>query len=92
MLKNFIEGGIWMRFVDYKCSDCKTICEIVLRSDNGSEIVCEKCGSSNMVRIFAPVGFKSSSGSSSSDEFSTGSSSSRGSCSGGSCSSCSGCG
>jgi len=81
-----------MRFVDYKCSDCQSICEVVLRSDNGSEIVCDKCGSSNMVRIFTPIRFKSSSGSSGSEDFSSVSASSRRSCSGGSCSNCSGCG
>ncbi len=80
-----------MRFVDYKCNDCEAVCEIVLRSDNGSEIVCAKCGSSNMVRVFAPIGIKSSSNSSSSNEFSSDLSSSKKSCSGSSCSTCSGC-
>jgi len=92
MLKNFVKGGMLMRFVDYKCSDCQSISEIVIMSDNGCEITCEKCGSSNMVRIFAPVGFKSSSSSSGSGDFSTGSQSSSRSCSGTSCSTCSGCG
>ena len=92
MLENFVKGEMFMRFVDYKCSDCQGISEIVLMSDNGSEITCEKCGSSNMVRIFSPIGFKSSSGSSDSGDFSTGSQSSCRSCSGASCSNCSGCG
>ena len=78
-----------MRFVDYKCNDCGKVSEVVTRSsdDNGSQIKCESCRSSNMIRIFAPVGLKSSSGS---DDF-AGSASSQKSCSGGSCSSCSGC-
>jgi len=79
-----------MRFVDYKCNDCGSVCEIVLRSDNGSEITCEKCGSLNMVRIFTPIGFKSSSSSSANEDYSSSPSSK--SCSGRSCSSCSGCG
>jgi predicted nucleic acid-binding Zn ribbon protein len=78
-----------LRFVDYKCNDCGKVSEIVTRSsdNNGCEIKCENCNSSNMIRIFAPVGLKSSSGS---DDFAA-SDSSQKSCSGGSCSSCSGC-
>lgn len=81
-----------MRFVDYKCTDCGNICEIVLRGNGTENIKCESCGSSNMARVFAPVGFKSSSGSSdySLDSCASGSCSTSRSCSG-SCSSCSGC-
>jgi putative FmdB family regulatory protein len=73
-----------LRFVDYKCEDCGEVSEVVIRGDNGSQIKCEKCGSKNMVKIFAPIGFKSDSPS---DGYS-GSSSCSG-CSGGSCSTCS---
>lgn len=73
-----------MRFVDYKCEKCQEVSEIVIRGDNGSEIKCEKCGSSKMVKIFSPIGFKSDS----TDEVSSGASSC-GSCSGGSCGTCS---
>jgi predicted nucleic acid-binding Zn ribbon protein len=79
-----------MRFVDYKCNDCENVCEIVTRGFDESdeaEIKCEKCSSSNMVRIFAPISFKSSGGGS--DYMPSPSSSSK-SCSGGSCASCSG--
>jgi putative FmdB family regulatory protein len=73
-----------LRFVDYKCEDCGEVSEVVIRGDNGSQIKCEKCGSKKMVKIFAPIGFKSDS---TSDSYS-GSSSCSG-CSGGSCSTCS---
>ena len=79
-----------MRFVDYKCSDCENVCEVVTRGcDESSEtdIKCEKCGSLNMIRIFAPTSFKASGGNGS--DYETASSSSK-SCSGGSCASCSG--
>jgi hypothetical protein len=81
-----------MRFVDYKCNDCENVCEIVTRGcDESSEkdIKCEKCGSFNMLRIFAPVSFKATGGNGSDYESSSSSSSSK-SCSGGSCASCSG--
>ena len=42
-----------MRFVDYKCSDCGNICEIVLMGNGIENIKCESCGSSNMARVFA---------------------------------------
>ncbi len=80
-----------MRFVDYKCNDCENVCEIVTRGfdDSGeADIKCEKCSSSNMIRIFAPISFKSSGGSDS-DYMPSPSSSSK-SCSGGSCANCSG--
>jgi predicted nucleic acid-binding Zn ribbon protein len=80
-----------MRFVDYKCNDCENVCEVVTRGgDESSEadIKCEKCGSFNMLRIFAPVSFKASGGNGS--DYEPSSSSSSKSCSGGSCSSCSG--
>ena len=51
-----------MRFVDYKCNDCGNICEVVLRGSETEDVRCESCGGSNMARVFAPVGFKSSSG------------------------------
>jgi putative FmdB family regulatory protein len=73
-----------MRFVDYKCQECGEISELFIRGDDDPQIKCEKCGSSNMVKIFAPVGLKSSS---SDDSFSSGSSC--GGCSGGNCGSCS---
>jgi putative FmdB family regulatory protein len=73
-----------LKFVDYRCEDCGQVSEIVIRGDNGSEIKCEKCSSKNMIKIFAPVGFKSGS---SADSYSGSSSCS--SCSGGSCSTCS---
>ncbi|MCD4669549.1 MAG: zinc ribbon domain-containing protein [Actinomycetia bacterium] len=63
-----------MRFVDYKCEDCGEISEIIIRG-SGTEIKCEKCGSSKMVKVFAPVSFKGNSSCSS--------------CSSGSCSTCS---
>ena len=81
-----------MRFVDYKCHDCENVCEIVTRGfDESSEtdIKCEKCGSFNMLRIFAPISFKAS-GENGSDYEPSSSSSSSSSCSGGSCDSCSG--
>lgn len=71
-----------MRFVDYKCEDCDEVTEMTLNDDSGTGIKCKKCGSEKMVRVFAPVGFKSSSDSSGSG------SSSCTSCSGGSCSTC----
>ncbi|OFW50900.1 MAG: hypothetical protein A2163_11230 [Actinobacteria bacterium RBG_13_35_12] len=74
-----------MRFVDYKCKDCGCVSEIVIRGENNREISCEKCGSKNMVRVFSPVMFKSSSD----DGSYSGSSSSCSSCSGGSCATCS---
>ncbi len=78
-----------MRFVDYKCNDCENVCEVVTRGSNESsetDIKCEKCGSFNMARIFAPISFKASGGEGS--EYMPSSSSK--SCSGGSCSNCSG--
>ena len=81
-----------MRFVDYKCNDCESVSEVVMMGSNGSsgtDIKCEKCGSSNMLRIFAPISFKASGGNGSDYESSSSSSSSK-SCSGGSCASCSG--
>jgi len=80
-----------MRFVDYKCNDCENVSEIVMLGSNGgseADIKCEKCSSSNMIRIFAPISFKSSGGSDS--EYMPSPSSSSKSCSGGSCDSCSG--
>jgi predicted nucleic acid-binding Zn ribbon protein len=81
-----------MRFVDYKCNDCENVCEVVMLGSNGNsetDIKCEKCGSFDMLRIFAPISFKASGGDGSDYEPSSSSSSSK-SCSGGSCSSCSG--
>jgi predicted nucleic acid-binding Zn ribbon protein len=81
-----------MRFVDYKCNDCENVCEVVMLGSNGNtetDIKCEKCGSFDMLRIFAPISFKASGGNGSDYEHSSSSSSSK-SCSGGSCSSCSG--
>lgn len=75
-----------MRFVDYKCNDCGVVSEVILRSDNNCEVMCEKCKSKNVSRIFFPVGLKSSS--SSKDSNFSSSTSSR-NCSG-SCASCSG--
>lgn len=77
---------IVLRFVDYKCKDCGSISEIVIKGENGCQIKCEKCGSKNMVKIFAPVGFKSSSG----DGSNSGGSPSCSSCSGGNCATCPG--
>ncbi|MFZ3386300.1 MAG: zinc ribbon domain-containing protein [Candidatus Hydromicrobium sp.] len=76
---------IVLRFVDYKCKDCGSVSEIVIRGEDCCQIKCEKCGSKNMVKIFAPVGFKSSSG----DGSNSGSSSSCSSCTSGNCSACS---
>lgn len=81
-----------MRFVDYKCNECENVCEVVTIGSNGSseaDIKCEKCGSLDMARIFAPVSFKASGGNGS-DYMPSPSSSSSKSCSGGSCASCSG--
>jgi len=76
-----------LKFLDYKCRDCGNITEVVVKSDNGTKVKCSKCGSTKMVRIFAPVGFKNSSGSNDfSSDYSSG-----GSCSSGSCTTCSGC-
>ncbi len=82
-----------MRFVDYKCNECGNVCEVVLTGSNGADVKCGSCGSSNMARVFSPIGLKSSSGSSefSGDPCSGGSCSTSKRCSGGSCSSCSGC-
>ena len=80
-----------MRFVDYKCNDCENVCEVVTRGceeSSETDIKCEKCGSFNMLRIFAPISFKSSGGNGS--DYEPSSSSSSKSCSGGSCASCSG--
>ncbi len=80
-----------MRFVDYKCNDCENVCEVVTRGSNESsetDIKCEKCGSFNMLRIFAPISFKASGGNG--NDYEPSSSSSSKSCSGGSCASCSG--
>jgi len=80
-----------MRFVDYKCNDCENICEVVTKccdDSNENEIKCVNCGSSNMVRIFAPVSFKDSGGNGS--DYAPSPSTSSKSCSGGSCASCSG--
>jgi putative FmdB family regulatory protein len=77
-----------MRFVDFKCNKCGNISEYVL-SGFDDKVKCANCESEDMSRIFAPVGFRTSS---SGSECSSGSSScSSGGCSGGSCSSCSGC-
>ncbi|HAJ95883.1 MAG TPA: FmdB family transcriptional regulator [Actinobacteria bacterium] len=73
-----------MRFVDYKCEDCEEVSEIVIRGDDNTEIKCEKCGNSRMVKVFAPISFRGNS----SDGFTSGNSSCS-SCSGGSCSTCS---
>ncbi|MFA5015452.1 MAG: FmdB family zinc ribbon protein [Actinomycetota bacterium] len=75
-----------LRFVDYKCKDCGSVSEVVIKGDNDCRIECEKCGSKNMIKIFAPVGFKKSSDSNGS----SGSSSSCSGCTSGNCSSCSG--
>ena len=82
-----------MRFVDYRCNDCGCVREVVLTGSNGADVKCDSCGSGNMVRIFAPVGFKSSSSNSdySGDSYSGGQHPTSKRCSGGSCSSCSGC-
>ncbi|MBM3705028.1 MAG: zinc ribbon domain-containing protein [Actinobacteria bacterium] len=77
-----------MRFVDYKCNECGIVNEYVISGSDNGGIKCSGCGSSNTVRVFTPVGFKSSSSGSDSDF--AGSSSSSGGCSGGSCSNCSG--
>jgi putative FmdB family regulatory protein len=74
-----------LRFVDYKCNDCKYITEIVITADNKAQIKCEKCGSKNMVKVFSPVGIKSSSDENSYSQ----SSSSCSSCTSSSCSTCS---
>ncbi len=76
-----------MRFVDYKCNKCGLVSEVVIRSDNGTEIKCDSCGSFDMARVFAPVSLKASTGS---EDISSRSDSK--SCSGGSCATCSGCG
>lgn len=76
-----------MRLIDYKCNECGTVSEVVIRSDNGTEIKCDSCGSADMVRIFAPVSVKTGTGS----ENIMDSHASK-SCSGGSCATCSGCG
>ncbi len=73
-----------MKFVDFKCNKCGNISEYVINNCD-AEVICVNCGSKDTVRIFSPVGFKSSS----SNGFSTNNASK--SCSGGSCSSCSGC-
>ena len=73
-----------MKLVDYKCQDCGEISELFIRGDGKSQLKCEKCGCSNMTKVFAPVGLKSSS---SDDGFSSGSSCSG--CSGGDCGTCS---
>jgi len=75
-----------LRFVDYKCKDCGSISEVVIKEDNSCHIKCEKCGSKNMIRIFAPVGFKKSS----EGNDGSGSPSSCSSCTSGDCSTCSG--
>jgi putative FmdB family regulatory protein len=74
-----------LRFVDYKCENCGEVSEVIIRGENTSQIKCKKCGSKKMVKVFAPVGFKSDS---SGDSYS--SSSSCSTCSGGNCSTCSG--
>ncbi|MQY74152.1 MAG: zinc ribbon domain-containing protein [Actinobacteria bacterium] len=76
---------IVLRFVDYKCKDCESITEIVIRGEDGCQIKCEKCGSKNMIRVFSPVGFKSSYG----GNDNSGSSSSCSSCTSRSCATCS---
>jgi putative FmdB family regulatory protein len=48
-----------MKFIDYKCQNCDKVSELFLRGDDESQIKCEKCGSSNMEKVFAPVGFRS---------------------------------
>jgi len=84
LISNMIYAGKYiLRFVDYKCEDCGEISEIIIRGSD-TEIKCKKCGNSRMVKVFAPVSFKSNS----SDGFSSDTSSCS-SCSGGSCSTCS---
>jgi len=73
-----------LKFVDYKCKKCEEISEIVIRSGNGSEIKCEKCGNKKMVKIFASISLKSNS----SDGASSGGSYCGG-CAGGNCGTCS---
>ena len=73
-----------MRFVDYKCGECGEISELFIRGDDESQIKCEKCGCSKMVKVFAAVGLKSSSPD---NGFSSGSSC--GECSDGNCGTCS---
>jgi len=82
---------IGLRFLDYKCKDCKNITEVVITGDNNTVIKCSKCGSKNMVRVFSPVGFRVSAGSGEegAEDYSD-SSSSCGNCMGGDCSTCSG--
>jgi putative FmdB family regulatory protein len=72
-----------MRFVDYKCQECNKVSEVFIRGDD-PEIKCEKCGSSNMIKVFAPVGLKRTSPDT---DFSSGSSCSG--CSGSNCGTCS---
>ncbi|MHB8279036.1 MAG: FmdB family zinc ribbon protein [Candidatus Humimicrobiaceae bacterium] len=76
-----------MKFVDYKCNECKVISEYYVKSDDSDEIKCEACGSRNMIRVFTPIKSRSSS---SQSDFSSSESSSGKSCSG-SCSGCGGC-
>jgi len=73
-----------MRFVDYKCEECSEVSELFIRGDDESQVKCDKCGCSNMAKVFAAVGLKSNS---SDDSFSSGSSC--GGCSSGDCGSCS---
>jgi putative FmdB family regulatory protein len=85
---------IGLKFVDYKCKDCKSVTEVVITGDNNTVIKCSKCGSKNMVRVFSPVRFRTSAGSGEEgeerEEDYSDSSSPCSSCMGGDCSTCSG--
>ncbi|MCG9480005.1 MAG: hypothetical protein K9H14_07340 [Actinomycetia bacterium] len=70
-----------MRFVDYKCSQCGQVSELVVTAD--SDIKCPGCGSSGMQRIFSGPNLANK------NSVQADSTSSK-SCSG-SCTSCSGC-
>ena len=74
-----------LKFFDYKCNDCGNIFEVVIENNNKTQIKCNKCGSENTSRVFAPVGFTGTTGNNSSSSLDSSKS-----CSG-TCTSCSGC-
>jgi len=75
-----------MPIYEYKCSDCESEFEILVRGEDGKKLNCPQCGSENIDRLFSSFGF--SMGSSSQTSVSSSSSSVCSACTSRRCSTC----
>ncbi len=75
-----------MPIYEYKCSDCESEFEILVRGKNEKKLHCPQCGSENISRLFSSFGV--SMGSSSQTSVSSSSSSACSVCTSQSCSIC----